>query len=91
MPGTPVSRSTRLALLEARFHAFRAEVLAWQLGHTRYHGANEGRWGLVSLMRAHPFRTLATGALAGALLWSSGPALSLGGQRWWDLVWAWLR
>lgn len=66
MPGTPVSRNTRLALLEARLQAFRAEVLKWQLSHLRYHGANESRWGIVGLMRAHPFRTLAVGAAVGA-------------------------
>lgn len=68
MPGTPASRNTRLALLEARLQAFRAEVLKWQLSHLRYHGANESRWGLVGLMRAHPFRTLAVGAAGGAAI-----------------------
>ncbi len=53
MPGTPVSRSTRLALLEARFHAFRA---------------------------------VAVGAAVGAMVVGG-----LGGQGWWDLLWAWLR
>jgi len=76
----------RLARLEARFHAFRAEVLKWQLDHTRHHAANEARWGLVALMREHPFRTLAVGAVVGAML-----AAGLGGQRWWELVTAWLR
>ncbi len=68
MPGTPASRHTRLAVLEARLQAFRAEVLKWQLSHLRYHGANESRWGLVGLMRAHPFRTLAVGAGVGAAI-----------------------
>lgn len=76
----------RLARLEARFHAFRAEVLKWQLEHTRHHQANEGRWGLVALMREHPFRTLALGAALGALL-----AVGLGGGKWWELLLGWLR
>ena len=76
----------RLAHLESRLHAFRAEVLKWQLEHTRYHTANETRWGLVALMRDHPFRTLAVGAALGALL-----AAGMGAQRWWSLLEAWLR
>ncbi|MFB0515820.1 MAG: hypothetical protein ACETWG_04340 [Candidatus Neomarinimicrobiota bacterium] len=58
----------RLAGLEARFHAFRAEVLKWQLEHVRYHRVNECRWGLVALMREHPLRTLAAGMVVGAVL-----------------------
>jgi len=77
---------TRLARVEAHFHAFRAEVLRWQLEHVRHHAANEGSWGLVALMREHPFRTLAAGALGGALL-----AAGLGGERWWELLAGWLR
>jgi len=58
----------RIALLEARFHAFRADVLKWQLEHNRHHEVGEARWGLVALMRAHPFRTLAVGLAVGSLL-----------------------
>ena len=70
---------TRLIRLEARFQAFRAEVLKWQLEHVRYHREEESRWGLVTLMREHPFRTLAIGWLAGMAV------AALGGvpfQRW---------
>ncbi len=71
----------RLARLEARFHALRAEVLLWQLSHSRHHEINETRWGLVALMRAHPFRTLAVGAVVGGLL-----AVVLGVELWWKLL-----
>lgn len=86
MPGAAGGLEARLARLEARFHAFRADVLRWQLEHTRHHAANETRWGLVALMREHPFRTLAAGVAAGALL-----AAGLGSQRWWSLLEGWLR
>ena len=76
----------RLIRLEARLHAFRAEVLKWQLEHTRYHEVKESRWGLVAVMEAHPFRTLAVGAAVGALL-----AAGVGGERFWRLVEGWLR
>ena len=76
----------RLARLEAHFHAFRAEVLRWQLDHARHHTANEARWGLVALMREHPFRTLAVGAAAGAVL-----AGGLNVAWWWSLLEEWLR
>ena len=62
------SPEARVARLEARFHAFRAEVLAWQLEHARHHVENEARWGLVTLMREHPFRTLAAGLAIGLIL-----------------------
>jgi hypothetical protein len=68
MPARISSPEARVARLEARFHAFRAEVLAWQLEHTRHHVRNEARWGLVALMREHPFRTLAVGLAAGLVL-----------------------
>lgn len=68
MPPRSGSLETRVARLEARFHAFRAEVLAWQLEHARHHARNEPRWGLVALMREHPFRTLAVGLAAGLVL-----------------------
>ena len=44
------------------------EVLAWQLEHARHHEHNEERWGLVALMREHPFRTLVTGLAIGVTL-----------------------
>ncbi|UCD37047.1 MAG: hypothetical protein JSW54_09430 [Fidelibacterota bacterium] len=72
--------------MEARFHAFRAEVLKWQLEHARYHASHETRWGLVALMRAHPFRTLVVGAGLGVVL-----AAVLGGERFWHLLEGWLR
>lgn len=84
MPRAAGSTETRLAHLEVRLHAFRAEVLKWQLEHTRHHAANETRWGLVALMREHPFRTLAAGAVLGAALISG-----LGRQSWWELVKVW--
>ncbi len=84
MPRAAGGIETRLARLELRLHAFRAEVLKWQLEHTRHHMANETRWGLVALMREHPFRTLAAGAVLGAALISD-----LGGQSWWELVKTW--
>ena len=71
----------RLARLEACFHALRAEVLAWQLAHARHHAQNEARWGLVALMRTHPFRTLALGAVCG-----TGLGAAAGWERWWDLL-----
>jgi hypothetical protein len=84
VPRAAGSTETRLARLEARLHAFRAEVLKWQLEHTRHHAANETRWGLAALMREHPFRTLAAGVVLGAVLISG-----LEGPRWWELVKAW--
>ena len=78
----------RVARLEARFHAFRAEVLAWQLEHARHHAENERRWGLVALMREHPFRTLVTGLAIGvtlAALPCEGPLTAL--VRWCMEVW----
>ena len=76
----------RLIRLEARLHAFRAEVLKWQLEHVRYHEAGESHWGLVAQMAAHPFRTLAVGAGLGALL-----AAGVGDERFWHLGEGWLR
>lgn len=86
MPRAAESTETRLAHLEVRLHAFRAEVLKWQLEHTRYHAANETRWGLVALMQEHPFRTLAAGVVLGTALISG-----LEGPRWWELVKTWFR
>ena len=86
MPRSAGSVEARLAHLEASFHAFRAEVLRWHLDHARYHLVNEPRWGLVALMRAHPFRTLAAGAAAGAIM-----AVGMEAQRWWSLLLDWLR
>ena len=51
MPRAAVGTEAQLARLEVRLHAFRAEVLKWQLEHARHHVANETRWGLVALMR----------------------------------------
>ena len=85
MPRSVGGVEVRLARIEARFHAFRAEVLRWQLEHLRHHAANEASWGLVALMREHPFRTLAAGVAVGALL-----AAGLGGERWWELLVGWL-
>ncbi|MFC1619836.1 hypothetical protein ACFL45_07810 [Candidatus Neomarinimicrobiota bacterium] len=72
MPARISSPEARVARLEARFHAFRAEVLAWQLEHARHHVRNEARWGLVALMREHPFRTLVMGLAIGLAL-AAGP------------------
>ncbi len=84
MPRAAGGTETQLARLEVRLHAFRAEVLRWQLEHARHHVANETRWGLVALMREHPFRTLGAGMVLGAALISG-----LGGPHWWELVKAW--
>jgi hypothetical protein len=88
MPARISSPEARVARLEARFHAFRAEVLAWQLEHARHHTANESRWGLVALMREHPFRTLALGLVAGICLTAlSGEGILVALARWCMEAW----
>jgi hypothetical protein len=83
MPARISSPEARVARLEARFHAFRAEVLAWQLEHARHHTANESHWGLVALMREHPFRTLTLGLAAGLCLAASpGEGILIAFVRW---------
>ncbi len=86
MPRAAGGIEARLARLEVRLHAFRADVLKWQLEHTRHHAANEGRWGLVALMREHPFRTLAAGVVLGA-----AAVADLGGRQLWALLKGWLQ
>jgi hypothetical protein len=76
----------RLSRLETRLHAFRAEVLRWQLDHARYHAEHETGWGLIAVMRAHPLRTLAVGLGLGTVL-----AAGLSETRWWTLLGNWLR
>lgn len=66
----------RLVSIEANLNAFRADLLGWQLDHTRYHETNEHRWGLVALMIRHPIRTMITGIFIGAVLMAS-PASAL--------------
>jgi hypothetical protein len=86
MAGNAGGVEARLARLGGRLHAFRAEVLKWQLEHARHHAVGESRWGLVALMAAHPFRTLAVGAAVGAFL-AGGP----GGECIRHLLERWLR
>jgi hypothetical protein len=74
---------TCLIRLEARFQAFRAEVLKWQLEHVRYHREQESHWGIVQLMREHPFRTLVIGLLAGMAV----AAVGSGPLEQWIMEW----
>ena len=67
MAGSRRPSDVRLAALELRFHRFRAEVLRWQLDHIRYHNSHEMYWGVVALMRKHPYRTLGLGIMLGLL------------------------
>lgn len=86
MPGNSGTLSSRVARLEAQFHGFRADILNWRLEHLRYHTNEESRWGLVKLMRDHPFRTLVAGMAAGSLLMAG-----LTGGQLWSLVAGWVR
>ncbi len=61
----------RLVSIEANLNAFRADLLSWQLDHTRYHETNEHRWGLVALMIQYPIRTMIAGIIIGAVLMAS--------------------
>ena len=86
MPRSAGNQTTRLARLEAQFHAFRADMLHWRLQHMRYHGSDEVKWGLVKLMREHPFHTLAAGVAFGTLA-----VAGMGGGQLWSLVEGWLK
>ncbi len=86
MPRSSGAPATRLARLEMQFHSFRADMLHWRLEHLRYHGSDEAKWGLVKLMREHPFRTLAAGVAFGAFV-----KAGLGGGQLWSLVEGWLK
>ncbi len=86
MPGNSGTLSSRVARLEAQFHGFRADILNWRLEHLRYHTNEESHWGLVKLMREHPFRTLVAGMAAGSLLMAG-----LTGGQLWSLVAGWVR
>ncbi len=86
MPRISGAPATRLARLEAQFHSFRADMLRWRLEHLRYYDSDEANWGLVKLMREHPFRTLAAGVAVGTLAMAG-----LGGGQLWSLVEGWLK
>ncbi len=86
MPGNSGTLSSRVARLEAQFHGFRADMANWRLEHLRYHANEESNWGLVKLLREHPFRTLVAGMAAGSLLMAG-----LSGSQFWSFVAGWIR
>ena len=77
------SGENRLASLEMRFQRFRAESLKWQLEHVKYHNSNEKYWGVVALMRKHPYRTLGLGIGLGLVAdFNDGGAILALLQQW---------
>lgn len=55
----------KYALLEKQILELRTDVQRKLLDHLEYHRENEAKWGLVKIMRDHPFKTLLIGIAIG--------------------------
>jgi len=55
----------KYAELERQIYELRIELQQKLLEHFEYHRENESKWGLVKIMREHPFKTLLIGILIG--------------------------
>lgn len=54
--------------LEKTINRTRVDLQEKLLNHLEYHKDNEAKWGLVKIMRDHPFKTLMTGIMIGLAL-----------------------
>jgi ElaB/YqjD/DUF883 family membrane-anchored ribosome-binding protein len=54
--------------LERRIDERINQLLKQLVNHLQYHTANESKWGLVKIMRDHPFKTMAMGIFTGFIL-----------------------
>ena len=54
--------------LENRLRQRQDELFQYLIDHLQYHKENESKWGLVKIMRDHPFRTIAIGIILGIII-----------------------
>lgn len=57
-----------LAQLEKLLDKRLRQLLNKYVLHLKYHEENESKWGLVKIMRDHPFKTMAAGIFSGLMI-----------------------
>ncbi len=62
--------------LEKRIDERIALLMEKLLEHFAYHKENESRWGVIKLMRDHPFKTMFAGVFIGIIIALTVPAIS---------------
>ncbi len=65
---TPSQLKREMTLLEKEIDRRLNELMRIMIEHLQYHTENEARWGLVKIMRDHPFRTIVAGMFLGMML-----------------------